>query len=194
MEEAIKILIVPSLDFDWEAEKLGEKLADMGYKIEMTEGAFGEICGLEYLARSNYQSCKPDVVLAIGIGCITVGKFVESTRIMINPNFHYSDFLKKWVDEHEERIKSGLCNESWVLQTKQDCKDAKYDAQVAERLESMDYSLRGKKPMLGIFTHESDNMADYEDRYGVYEVDLSLTLSKSESLDIIAKRIDLFLK
>lgn len=177
MEKKIKIMIVPSLNSGWDAQQLGERLAGLGYEIKLIEGAFGEIVGLRELSKSDYRAWKPDLVMAIGIGCITVGTFVNAMRIMINPDFHYSDFLKEWVHK-----------------AKRDCEDAEYDARVAERLESKENSLRGEKPMLGIFTYESEDIADYKERYGDYEEYFSLDLHKSESLDFIAERIERFLK
>ena len=194
MDEKIKILIVPSLNGEWSAQKLGEKLAGLGYEIKSIEGAFGEIVGLRELSKSHYREWKPDLVVAIGVGCITVGTFVNAMRIMINPDFHYSDFLKKWVRDRQERIDSGIYDDDQLFEVKRDCEDSEYDARVAEILESKEKSLRGEKPMLGIFTHESEDIASYKERYGDYEVNPSLDLDKSDTLDNLAKRIQLFLK
>lgn len=194
MEEKIKILIVPSLTGEWDAQKLGEKLASMGYETKLTEGSYGEIVGLRVLSESDYRDWKPDLVVAIGVGCIAVGTFVNAIRIMINPDYHYSDFLKGWVRDRKERIACGMYKDDQLFEVKRDCDDAEYDARVAEDLESKEKSLKGEKPMLCIFTHESEDMADYKERYGDFEVNLSLSLLKNESLDVLAKRIDRFLK
>lgn len=194
MEKKIKILIVPSLNGEWGAQKLGEKLADLGHEIKSIESAFGEIVGLRELSKSDYLAWKPDLVVAIGVGCIAVGTFVNAMRIMINPDYHYSDFLKEWVRDRKERIDSGIYDDDQLFEVKRDCEDAEYDARVAEILESKEKSLRGEKPMLGIFTQESEDIASYKERYGDYEMYPSLDFLKSESLDIIAERIELFLK
>ena len=169
-------------------------VADMGYEIKLIEGAFGEIAGLQILSQSDYLNWKPDLVVAIGVGCIAVGTIVKAMRIMINPDFHYSDFLKKRIRRCKERIESGIDDDTLPRMEEQNCKDAEFDAELAKDLESMEKSLRGEKPILGIFSHESDDMVDYEERYGDYEVNLSLDLDKSDSLDLLAKRIELFLK
>ena len=194
MEEKIKIMIVPSLNGEWEARRLGEKLVGLGYEINFIKGAFGEIVGLKVLSQGDYLIWKPDLIVAIGVGCITVGTFVKAMRIMINPDFHYSDFLKEWVNDRKKRIESGVYDDDQRLEVERDCKDAEYDAVIAETLESKAKSLRGEKPMLGIFTHESDDMADYKERYGDYETHLSIDLHNNDSLNILVSRIDQFLK
>lgn len=186
MEEKTKVLIVPSLS-GWEGRKLDEKLAGMGYETKLVEGAFGEIAGLELLSKSDYLTWKPDLVVAIGVGCIAIGTFVNAMRIMINPDFHYSE----WIRDRKER---GVYDDSQLSRVKRDCEDAEFDADLAKSLESKERSLRGEKPMLGIFTRESDDMADYKERYGDYELNHSLDLCKAESLDILAERIEQFLK
>lgn len=194
MEEKIKILVIPSLNSEWEALKLGEKLDTKGYEIKVAEGAFGEIVGLETISKCDYLSFKPHLIVAIGVGCITVGTFGNAMRIMINPDFHYSDFLNDWISEREDRIERGAYDEKQLAQVIQDCSDADYDSGVAKSLESEENSVRGKEPMLGIFTYESENMRDYQARYGDYESHLDLNLNESDSLDILVARIERFLK
>lgn len=194
MKEKIKILIVPSLNDNYNARKLGNKLAEMGYEIKLVDRAFDEICGLQMLSQNEYLGWKPDLVVATGMGCIVIGTFVNAIRVMINPDFHYSDFCKKWVRDREERIKNGMYEGSVLDEVKRACEDAEYDAGIAENLESKEMSKTGSKPILGIFTYESEEMAAYQERYGVYELNPSLDLSNSASLDQLASRIDQFLK
>lgn len=194
MEVKNKILIVPSLNGEYCARRLGEKLKGKGYEIKMVEGSFGEITGLLVISRNEYLTWKPDLVIGLGVGCIVIGTFDQTMRIMFDPDFHYSDFCKKELHRYHELLNSGIKDKSQKFKIERDYQDAKYDAELAEKLESKEKSLRGEKPMMCIFTYETNNMTDYEDRYGSYELKLDIDLNKNASLDFMLESIERFLK
>ena len=194
MEVKNKILIVPSLYGEYCAQRLGEKLKGKGYEIKMVEGSFGEITGLLVISRSEYLTWKPDLVIGLGVGCIVIGAFDQAMRIMIDPDFHYSDFCKEEMHRYQELLDTGIKDKSKKFEIERAYQDFKHDAELAEKLEHKEKSLRGEKPMLCIFTNETGDMADYEDRYGSYEVNLDIDLNKMASLDIMMESIERFLK